>query len=91
MGAEDLVRALRREGLPVQKIQQSKVLDEVAAMLNYADLNALKAAVGENHVSAKSVAERVRKVLEDVEPDREEQLPVTGRKPRQSRSRYASR
>jgi guanosine-3',5'-bis(diphosphate) 3'-pyrophosphohydrolase len=86
-GTEELVRALRREGLPVQKIQQSKVLDEAAAMLNYADLNALKAAVGENHVSAKSVAERVRKVLEDVDPDREEQLPVTARKPRQSRSR----
>ena len=29
--------------------------------LNYADLDALYAAIGENHVSAKSVAERVRK------------------------------
>ena len=42
MGADELVRAMRREGLPVQKIQQSKVLDEVAAMLNYADLDALE-------------------------------------------------
>ena len=62
-GTEELIKALRREGLPVQKIQQSKTLDEVAEALNYADLDALQAAIGENHVSAKSVAERVRKHL----------------------------
>ncbi len=33
----------------------------MAESLNYIDLDALKAAIGENHVSAKSVAERVRK------------------------------
>jgi guanosine-3',5'-bis(diphosphate) 3'-pyrophosphohydrolase len=88
-GQDDLVRAMRREGLPVQKIQQSKVLDEVATSLNYADLDALRAAIGENHVSAKSVAERVRKFLQDVDPDREEQLSVTVREPRR-RHRKAS-
>ncbi|WP_334142851.1 RelA/SpoT family protein [Rhabdothermincola sp.] len=85
-GHEDLIRAMRREGLPVQKILQSRVLDEVAASLNYADLPALKAAIGENHVSAKSVAERVRRLLQDVDPTREEQLPVTVREPRRRRS-----
>ncbi len=78
-GADELIRAMRREGLPVQKIQQSKTLDEVALALNYTDLDALKAAIGENHVSAKSVAERVRKHLQDVDPTREEQLPTTVR------------
>jgi GTP pyrophosphokinase len=86
-GAEDLIRAMRRQGLPVQKILQSKALDEVAEKLNYADLNALKAAIGENHVSAKSVAERLKKLLQDVDPAREEQLPVTVREPRRTRSR----
>jgi guanosine-3',5'-bis(diphosphate) 3'-pyrophosphohydrolase len=85
-GHEDLIRAMRREGLPVQKILQSRVLDEVASSLNYADLSALKAAIGENHVSAKSVAERVRRLLQDVDPTREEQLPVTVREPRRRRS-----
>ncbi|WP_208027799.1 RelA/SpoT family protein [Rhabdothermincola sediminis] len=85
-GHEDLIRAMRREGLPVQKILQSRVLDEVAASLNYADLSALKAAIGENHVSAKSVAERVRRLLQDVDPTREEQLPVTVRESRRRRS-----
>ena len=78
-GTDDLVKAMRREGLPVQKIQQSHVLDEVAEALNYADLAALHAAIGENHVSAKSVAERVKRHLQHVDPTREEQLPTTVR------------
>jgi GTP pyrophosphokinase len=44
-------------------------------------------AIGENHVSAKSVAERVKRELQDVDPTREEQLPVTVREPRRRRSR----
>jgi GTP pyrophosphokinase len=89
-GSEELIKALRREGLPVQKIQQSKSLDEVAEALNYTDLDALKAAIGENHVSAKSVAERVRKHLQDVDPTREEQLSITVREPGRNRRRHGS-
>jgi len=86
-GSEDLIKAMRREGLPVQKVQQSKTLDDVAASLNYPDLDSLKAAIGENHVSASSIAERVRKHLQDIDPSREEQLPITVREPdRQHRS-----
>jgi GTP diphosphokinase / guanosine-3',5'-bis(diphosphate) 3'-diphosphatase len=85
-GNEDLIRAIRREGLPVQKILQSKVLDEVAASANYADLAGLKAAIGENHVSAKSIAERVRRQLQDGDPNREEQLPLTVRERPRRRS-----
>ena len=81
-GFDDLVRALRREGLPVQKIRQSKVLDSIAEELNYADLDSLHAAIGGHHISPESVAEKVRRKLETVDPDREEQLPVTARAPR---------
>lgn len=76
-GGDEVVRALRRAGLPVQKILGSKVLDEVAEELNYTDLDSLKAAVGESHVSAQSVAERVRRKLTDGAPDGEDQLPTT--------------
>ena len=84
-GAEELIKAMRREGLPVQKIQQGKVLDEVSSDMNYTDLDALKAAIGENHVSAKSIAERVKRHLQDVDPEREEQLSITAREPRRRR------
>jgi len=78
-GRDELERALRREGLPVQKIAKSNLLAEVSTGLNYADVDALYAAVGENHVSAKSVAGRVAKALRGGEPDVEEQLPRTAR------------
>jgi guanosine-3',5'-bis(diphosphate) 3'-pyrophosphohydrolase len=84
-GHDDLVKALRREGLPVQKIQQSSVLDDVAEATNYTDRQAMLAAIGEHHVSAQSVAERVRRLLQDIDPTREEQLPVTVREPRRQR------
>jgi guanosine-3',5'-bis(diphosphate) 3'-pyrophosphohydrolase len=86
-GADELIKAMRREGLPVQRVQQSKVLDDVAQAMNYLDLESLRVAIGENHVSAKSVAERVKRELQDVDPSREEQLPVTVREPRRRRSR----
>jgi guanosine-3',5'-bis(diphosphate) 3'-pyrophosphohydrolase len=86
-GSDELIKALRREGLPVQKIQQGKVLEEVAEKLNYTDLDALKAAIGENHVSGKSIAGRVRKLLEDGDSTQEEQLPISVREPSKIRSR----
>ena len=86
-GRDDLVKALRREGLPVQKILATNLLAEVATEINYADLDALHAAVGENHVSAKSVASRVARHLRGGEADREEQLPTTVRSPRRRNNR----
>jgi GTP pyrophosphokinase len=78
-GRDELERALRREGLPVQKLNRSPLLGEVAESLNYTDVDALHAAIGENHVSAKSVAGRVGKALRGGEPEIEEQLPRTAR------------
>jgi len=85
-GRDELTKALRREGLPVQKLIGSEVVREVAQAMNYADLDALFAAIGENHVSGKAVAERVARSLH--EGDREEQLPRTvGRPSRAGRRR----
>jgi guanosine-3',5'-bis(diphosphate) 3'-pyrophosphohydrolase len=82
-GREDLVKHLRREGLPVQKLSTSPLLAKVAVDLNYADLEALHQAIGENHVSAHSVAQRVARELRG--GDSEEQLPTTARRPVRSR------
>jgi GTP diphosphokinase / guanosine-3',5'-bis(diphosphate) 3'-diphosphatase len=79
-GKEDLVKALRKEGLPVQRLTNSALLVQVAEALNYADLDALHAAVGESHVSAQSVAQRVARELRG--GDHEDQLPSTARQPR---------
>jgi GTP pyrophosphokinase len=76
-GRDELTKALRKEGLPVQKIAQGQVLAKLAETMNYLDLDALHAAIGDGHVSAKSVAQRVARELRG--GDHEEQLPTTAR------------
>jgi GTP pyrophosphokinase len=82
-GREELTKALRREGLPVQRLSQSDSLVAVSDALHYADLDALYAAIGEHHVSAKAVVQRLQRELRGGE----EQLPVTtARPPRTARA-----
>jgi len=82
-GRDELVKALRREGMPVQKLASSAQMSKVAAQLNYADLDTLYAAIGEGHLSAKAVVQRVQRDLRGGE----EQLPVTVARPPRSRTR----
>ncbi len=79
-GRDELGKALRKEGLPVQRLANSPLMLKVAEALNYSDLDALHAAVGESHVSAQSVAQRVARELRGGE--HEDQLPSTARQPR---------
>ncbi len=87
-GREELVAAMRREGLPVQKLANGPVLPEIAEELNYVDLDALYAAIGEHHVSGKAIAARVAKKVRTVDPANEEDetLPSTMRHPRRAGS-----
>ncbi len=78
-GRDEFDRALRREGLPVQKLP-ALALREVVEAMNYADVDSLYAAIGEHHVTAKSVVQRIQRVLQDGE----EQVPTTARKPQRS-------
>jgi GTP pyrophosphokinase len=74
-GRDDLSKALRREGLPLQKLAASNTLESLASAMNYADLDALHAAIGDGHVSARSVAQRLARELHG--GTYEEQLPTT--------------
>ena len=80
-GREDLIQALRREGLPARRILKESVFADVTAAMNYVDEDALFAAIGEGHVTAPTVAERITGELRgeeetptEVEPSR---LPST--------------
>jgi guanosine-3',5'-bis(diphosphate) 3'-pyrophosphohydrolase len=83
-GRDELSKAIRREGLPVQKLASSPVLTTLAETMHYADIDALHIAIGEGHVSAKSVAQRLARELRG--GDHEEQLPSTVQKPRRRSS-----
>ncbi len=62
-GRDDLLQALRREGLPARKLLKDKMLDTVAEQLNYTSHDLLFLAIGEGHQSAASVAGRFARTL----------------------------
>ncbi|MEJ7764324.1 MAG: bifunctional (p)ppGpp synthetase/guanosine-3',5'-bis(diphosphate) 3'-pyrophosphohydrolase [Acidimicrobiales bacterium] len=76
-GREELVKALRKAGLPVQKLQSSAEMAKLAQSMNHADLESLHVAIGEGHVSATSVVQRLERELRGHEA--EVQLPSTAR------------
>ena len=72
-GREDLVKALRREGLPAQQLSAPAALSEIASELGFADVDALYASIGDGHSSARNVVQRLQRELGSAE----EQLPTT--------------
>ncbi len=66
-GREELIRALRRAGMPIQSTLASPVMRQIAAALNYKDLEALETAIGEGHVSSQVVMQRLEHELADDE------------------------
>jgi GTP pyrophosphokinase len=80
-GRDDLVKAMRREALPVQKLSGSPTLEKVAEQLHYLDLEGLYVGIGEGHVSAKAVVQRIQRELRGGE----EQLPTTVARPPRAR------
>ncbi|MGE5286915.1 MAG: RelA/SpoT family protein [Micromonosporaceae bacterium] len=62
-GKDAIARAMRKQGLPLQRLASADALHAVARDLRYADVSALYAAVGDRHVSAQAVvAKLVRSV-----------------------------
>ncbi len=58
-GREELIKALRREGLPIQKLLTPTGLGPVISAMGYDNLEALFAAIGEGHHSGLGVAQRI--------------------------------
>ncbi len=60
-GKTAIARMMRKQGLPLQRLATADALNAIASDLRYADLSALYTAVGEGHVSAQSVVEKLIK------------------------------
>ncbi|MEY4554529.1 MAG: hypothetical protein RL197_956, partial [Actinomycetota bacterium] len=58
-GKELIVKAMRKQNLPLQKLLAADVIVKLAHELRFADIESLYAAVGENHISAQSVVEKL--------------------------------
>ncbi|GAA1611057.1 RelA/SpoT family protein [Leucobacter chromiireducens] len=73
-GKTEIAKALRKQGLPLHRVMNSEALQQVALQLRYADVTALYAAVGANHVSAQSVVEKVTALVLDEQSSTEPAL-----------------
>ncbi len=60
-GKDQIARAMRKQGLPLQRLATADSLLNLARDLHYTDVSALYAAVGEGRVSAQSVVEKLVK------------------------------
>lgn len=62
-GKEAIVKEVRRGGMPLQRLMNADSMAAVAKELRYTDVSALYTAVGENHVSARHVVNRLVALL----------------------------
>ena len=85
-GRDDLIQALRREGLPARRLLKGEMLEAIAQQLNYTSTDLLFLAIGEGHQSAASVAGRFERALqgddasEDTDRSERDRLPTTARR-----------
>jgi GTP pyrophosphokinase len=76
-GKTAIARAMRKQGLPLQRMATADALQAIATELRYADLSALYAAVGESHVSAQSVVSKLVQSLGGVASAQEDLAETT--------------
>jgi len=62
-GKDAIAKEVRRVGLPLQRLMNADLMLAVAKELRYADVSALYTAVGEHHVSAHHVVQRLVALL----------------------------
>ncbi|HEX5567831.1 MAG TPA: bifunctional (p)ppGpp synthetase/guanosine-3',5'-bis(diphosphate) 3'-pyrophosphohydrolase [Streptomyces sp.] len=58
-GKDAIVRSMRKQNLPIQRILTGDSLVTIAHEMRYPDISALYAAIGEGHVSAQNVVQKL--------------------------------
>jgi guanosine-3',5'-bis(diphosphate) 3'-pyrophosphohydrolase len=71
-GKEAIGRAMRKQGLPLQRLMSGESLLALARDLRYPDVSALYAAVGEAHVAAQTVVQKLVASIGGVESAEED-------------------
>ena len=73
-GQESIARQMRKAGLPIQKILGGHALLELAHDLRYEDIESMYEAVGNGHVSAHSIIEKLTLLISTVDAHPENDL-----------------
>ncbi|MDX5564038.1 bifunctional (p)ppGpp synthetase/guanosine-3',5'-bis(diphosphate) 3'-pyrophosphohydrolase [Streptomyces sp. ID05-04B] len=71
-GKDSIVRAMRKQNLPIQRILTGDSLVTLAHEMRYSDISALYAAIGEGHVSAQNIVQKLVQALGGEEAASEE-------------------
>jgi GTP pyrophosphokinase len=58
-GKDAIVRAMRKQGLPLQRMMTNQAMQGIAAELHQSDITALYAAVGDGRISAATIVQRL--------------------------------
>jgi len=74
-GREELVKEFRREGLPIQRMWSHEAVAQEMEAAGFSDLDSLLASVGEGHVSARSLAQKIARRFHS--GDHGEELPAS--------------
>lgn len=61
-GKEALVKALRRQGLPIQSLLNSDTLQQIVGEQKLSDVSALYTAIGQGQISTTNVIERIKQL-----------------------------
>ncbi|HTZ45623.1 MAG TPA: bifunctional (p)ppGpp synthetase/guanosine-3',5'-bis(diphosphate) 3'-pyrophosphohydrolase [Jatrophihabitans sp.] len=85
-GKTSLTRAMRKSGLPMQRLLGGDQLVTIARDMHLADVTALYVAIGEGHVSAQSIVQKLVAALGGVEGATEDlaETAIPMRQPRRS-------
>ncbi|MEU3710050.1 RelA/SpoT family protein [Streptomyces catenulae] len=86
-GKDAIARAMRKQNLPIQRILTGDSLVTLAHEMRYPDISSLYAAIGEGHVAAQSVVQKLVQALggqEEATEDIAESTPIRRSKRRSS-------
>ncbi|MFE7121683.1 RelA/SpoT family protein, partial [Streptomyces sp. NPDC057654] len=86
-GKDAIARAMRKQNLPIQRILTGDSLVTLAHEMRYPDISSLYAAIGEGHVAAQGVVQKLVQALggeEAANEDIVESTPIRGRSKRRS-------
>ncbi|MDX3526151.1 bifunctional (p)ppGpp synthetase/guanosine-3',5'-bis(diphosphate) 3'-pyrophosphohydrolase [Streptomyces sp. ID05-39B] len=86
-GKDAIARAMRKQNLPIQRILTGDSLVTLAHEMRYPDISSLYAAIGEGHVAAQNVVQKLVQALggeEAASEEIDETVPSRGRKRRSS-------
>ena len=87
-GRDSLARVMRKQNLPIQRVLSHEALVALAQEMRYTDVSSLYAAVGEGHVSAQTVVQRLVAALGGADGTEEDLAEVTTPSRRVARPRF---